>query len=331
MKKFLVSMMLAVAALSMIAEATARPMGGSRSFGRQSQSVSRMRAPAPAPAPSQQQAQRPPAQPAPAAPMPQPRPSMWKGLLGGALLGLGLGALFSHLGIGGAMASMLSSILMIALLALAVMFIVRMLRRKDTPANSPIPSGFNKPVAAGSTPEIGAGLSRSAYQPDPYQPESSRPSAYQPEAYPPADTPTSSVSLDKGGAAPHQPWGVPADFDTEAFLRHAKASFIRLQAAWDKGDINDLREFTAPEVFAELKMQIQERGGNPDFTDVVSIDAQLLGIEKTDHDYLASVQFNGMIRNAPNAPAEPFAEVWNMAKPLSGNGGWVLAGIQQLS
>jgi predicted lipid-binding transport protein (Tim44 family) len=124
---------------------------------------------------------------------------------------------------------------------------------------------------------------------------------------------------------------VPADFDTDAFLRHAKASFIRLQAAWDKSDVNDLREFTTPEVFAELKMQIQERGGNADFTDVVSIDAQLLGIETTDHDYLASVQFNGMIRNAPNAPAEPFAEVWNMAKPLSGSSGWVLAGIQQLS
>jgi predicted lipid-binding transport protein (Tim44 family) len=60
---------------------------------------------------------------------------MWKGLLGGALLGLGLGALFSHLGIGGAMASMLSTLLMLALLAFAVMFIVRMFRRKDTPAN----------------------------------------------------------------------------------------------------------------------------------------------------------------------------------------------------
>jgi predicted lipid-binding transport protein (Tim44 family) len=328
MKKIIASMVLAVTALSMIAEAAARPLGGGRSIGRQSQSVRQMRAPAPAPVP--QQAPRPAAQPAPApaAPMPQPRPSMWKGILGGALLGLGLGALFSHLGIGGAMGSILSSILMLALLALAVMFIVRMLRRKDTPANSSLPSGFSKPVAAGATPEIGSGMS-SGYQPKAYQGESARPSAYEPEVAP-AHQPTSSVSLDKA-AAPHTPWGVPAGFDTEAFLRHAKSSFIRLQAAWDKGDVNDLREFTSPEVFGELKMQIQERGGNPDFTDVVSIDAQLLGIETTENDYLASVQFNGMMRNAPNAPAEPFAEVWNMVKPLSGNAGWVLAGIQQLS
>ena len=122
---------------------------------------------------------------------------------------------------------------------------------------------------------------------------------------------------------------MPADFDSESFLRHAKSSFIRMQAAWDRGDTNDLREFTSPEVFAELKLQIQERGAVADFTDVVNVDAQLLGIEQTATDYLASVQFNAMIRSAKDALPEPFVEVWNMSKPLSGAGGWVLAGIQQ--
>ena len=327
MKKFLVTMMLAVTATSMIAEAVARPMGGKRSFGRQSQTV--RQAPPPAPAPSAPvnrqttQPNTPAAAPAAAgaAAAQAKRPSMWKGILGGALLGLGLGALFSHLGIGGAMASFLSGLIMFALLALAVLFIVRMFRRKDTPANPSFQGGFSQqPVPAGATPHIGSGLGQS------------QPQAFQPQQ--PAGA-VGGLSLDKaaplGAAAGHTPWGVPADFDTEAFLRHAKASFIRMQAAWDKGDANDLREFTTPEVFAELKTQILERGGNADYTDVVSIDAQLLGIETTATDYLASVQFNGMIRTAPNAPAEPLAEVWNMSKPLSGNGGWVLAGIQQIA
>jgi predicted lipid-binding transport protein (Tim44 family) len=322
MKKFLVTMVLALTATAMLSEAIARPMGGRRSIGRQSQTVRQMPAPAPAPmTPMNRQA----AQPSPAAPMAgaaagaagaramqQKRPSMWKGLLGGALLGLGLGALFSHLGIGGAMASILSTLLTVALIAFAIMFIVRMFRRKDTPANAPFQGGgFNQPVPAGMTPDIGSGLQ-------------------QPQSFNTASS-GSSVSLNKAAPAPHTPWGVPADFDTEAFLRHAKSSFIRMQAAWDKGDVADLREFTTPEVFAELKMQITERGPNADFTDVVSIDAQLLGIETSANDYLASVQFNGMIRTAPNAPAEPIAEVWNMEKPLSGNTGWVLAGIQQLA
>lgn len=329
MKKFLVTMMLAITALSVIGDALARPMGGGRSFGRQSQSVKQMRAPAPAPSPSQNQLQNQPqyqnqARPAPAPMAPQKPASMWKGVLGGALLGLGLGALFSHFGIGGAMASALSSLLMIGLLVLAVVFIVRMFRRKDTPANSSF-QGFNpSPTPVAAAPEIGSGIQHSAYQPNAYQggPVAPEIGSGQPYGSP------SSVSFDKAPAA-HAQWGVPADFDTPSFLREAKAMFIRMQAAWDKGDVQDLREFTAPEVYAELKTQILERGGS-DFTDVVSIDAQLLGIEKTDHDYLASVQYNGQIRSAPNAAPEPFVEVWNLAKPLSGGGGWVLAGIQQL-
>ena len=321
MKKFLVTMMLAITAASMIAEATARPMGGKRSFGRQSQAVRQMPAPAPAPSPGLQRA--PNAAPAAAAgatgaaAAAARKPSMWKGILGGALLGLGLGALLSHFGIGGAFASVISSILMIGLLVLAVMFIVRMFRRKDTPANPRFSNaGFTpQPAGAVATPEIGSGLNQAAYQPSAFQ-------GLQPQG---------GVSLGKPGAGGHNPWGVPGDFDADSFLRHAKSSFIRMQAAWDRGDTNDLREFTSPEVYAELRMQIQERGGVADYTDVVSIDAQLLGIETTATDYLASVQFNAMIRTAPNAPAEPLVEVWNMSKPLSGNGGWVLAGIQQVS
>jgi predicted lipid-binding transport protein (Tim44 family) len=314
MKKFLASMLIAVMALSSVADA--RPLGGGRSFGRQSQSVSRMRTPAPPPAPYQQPSyQRPAPAPAPVqAPLPVKRPSMWKGLLGGALLGLGLGALFSHFGIGGAMAGALSSLLMIVLLVFAVMFIVRMFRRKDTPANSAF-TGFNpNPVPASATPEIGSGLS-GGYQ--------GNAGGFQPGF-------SNGPSLDKAAPA-HQPWGVPAGFDTDAFLRHAKASFIRMQAAWDRSDLADLREFTSPEVYAELSLQVQERGGQPDFTEVVNIDAQLLGIETTERDYFASVQFNGMIRNAPGAQPEPFVEVWNLAKPLNGSGGWVLAGIQQIT
>ena len=324
MKKIVATLVLAVTAVSMIAEAAARPMGGKRSIGRQSQAVRQMPAPAPAPQPGfqQQRAPAPAAVPAAgaagaaAAARNTQRSGMWKGILGGALLGLGLGALLSHFGIGGALASVISTILMIGLLVLAVLFVVRMFRRKDTPANPAFGNNYANPVPVGAsasgvaTPEIGSGLRQ--------------PAAYQ--ASP------GGVSLGKPDGAPsHTQWGVPADFDQEAFLRHAKASFIRMQAAWDRGDTNDLREFTSPEVFAELKLQIQERGGATDFTDVVTIDAQLLGIETTANDYLASVQFNGMIRNAPDAQAEPYVEVWNMSKPRSGPGGWVLAGIQQLA
>jgi len=134
-----------------------------------------------------------------------------------------------------------------------------------------------------------------------------------------------------GTAAAAAPWGLPADFDVPAFLRNAKTYFIRLQAAWDRNDVNDIREFTTPEMFAELKMQLQERGNSVNNTDVVSLDAELMGIETVGNDHLASVKFTGMIKEEHNASAAPFAELWNLAEPVSGQGGWVLAGIQQLS
>lgn len=332
MKKFLMTTVLAVTAFSMVADAFARPLGGKRSVGRQSQAVRQAPPPVP-PAQNPNLQRQAPNQAAPAAAgatagaagaaAAAKKPSMMRNILGGALLGLGLGALLSHLGIGGALASIISTILMVALIGLAIMFIVRMFRRKDTPAN-PSAAGFGgfKPQAAGgvATPEIGSGLRQ-------------QPAAFQGQPGVGLDKGTAGAPMSFGNTAAatpaHTPWGVPADFDTEGFLRHAKSSFIRMQAAWDRGDTNDLREFTSPEVFAELKMQIQERGGVADFTDVVSIDAELLGIEQTATDYLASVRFNAMVRTAKDALPEPFSEVWNMSKPLSGAGGWVLAGIQQ--
>jgi predicted lipid-binding transport protein (Tim44 family) len=304
MKKILIGALLAVSAFSMLAEATARPMGGGRSIGRQSQNVSRM-PPAAAPQQAPRQAAPAPAPAAPAAIPPKPA-SPWKGILGGALLGLGLGALFSHFGLGGALGGMFGSLIMLALLAGVVYFIVRLIRSKSqSAAAAPATFGGNQnvysmPQSGGATPEIGSRL-----QPEPVQ----------------------------QAAAPvaHTPWGVPADFDAPSFLRVAKSNFIRLQAAWDKGDVADIREFTTPEVFAELKMQITERGGQADFTDVVSIDAELLGIETSGSEYLASVKFAGMIKPAPDALAEPFNEVWNLSKPVSGAPGWMLAGIQQLA
>jgi predicted lipid-binding transport protein (Tim44 family) len=307
MKKILVTLMVAVSALSVVvSDAQAKRMGGGGSFGKQSSNVSRQSA-APAQSQAAPTAAKPAAAPTPAAPAVKP-PSPWKGILGGALLGLGLGALLSHFGMGGALASMISTMLMVGLLAAAAFFIYRMLTRKKDGGLQPAYAGAGNASSRIATPEIGSRV------------EPVQPAAFQ------------SVSQESTGAAvSNAPWGMPADFDSVAFLRHAKTYFIRLQAAWDKADINDLREFTTPEMYAELKLELHERGATANHTDVVTLDAEMLGIEVVGNDHLASVKFTGMIRESEHASAEKFAEVWNLSKPMSGAGGWVLAGIQQLT
>jgi predicted lipid-binding transport protein (Tim44 family) len=300
MKRFFIMLLVALSALAItVSEAEAKRLGGGGSFGRQSQGISRQ-----APAQSNQMSNANQARPAPSA-SPQsipPKPaSPWRNILGGALLGLGLGALFSHFGFGGAMGGMLGSLLMIVLVVAAVMLLMRLFRSKN---GGPQPA-FAGSYGAGQTPEIGSRI----------EPQG-QPAAFQTEP------------LGGTGSASYD---VPADFDVQSFLRHAKTYFIRLQAAWDKADINDIREFTTPEMFGELRLQLQERGASPNHTDVVSLEAELLGIENNPNDYLASVRFNGLIKESENEAPHPFTEIWNLTKPRSGAGGWVLAGIQQLS
>jgi predicted lipid-binding transport protein (Tim44 family) len=311
MKKFFVTVMVAVSALSIMASnVEAARLGSRSSIGKQSTNVTRQ-----APTQSSQTtntatnvakpAATPSTTPPPTAPVPPPA-SPWKGILGGALLGLGAGALLSHFGMGGAMGGMLGSILMIALLAFVVMFIVRMFRSRSSGSYTPVYDGGYS-TASASTPTIGSRIEPTVQQP------------------------SSLKSIPLAGGAGATPWSVPADFDVPAFLRNAKTYFIRLQASWDKADIKDIREFTTPEMYAELKMQLQERGTSPNVTDVVTLGAELMGVEIVNDDYLASVKFSGMIKESETAEAAPFDEVWNMSKPTSGQGGWVLAGIQQLA
>lgn len=287
MKKFWMALMVAFIGITVsVSDAEARRMGGGGSFGKSSPSFSRQ-----APAQNNQMANASrPATPAAAS-------SPWKGIVGGALLGLGMGALLSHFGMGGALGSMIGTLLMVGLLAAAAMFLYRMLSRKTSGQQA-------RPAYAGGisekniTPEIGANLGGASQQ-----------------------------VANSGAAAAVS--SIPADFDTAGFLRHAKTNFLRMQAAWDKADTNDIREFTTPEMYAELKMQLTERGASPNHTDVVAIEAELLGIESGETEHLASVRFSGMIREADHAPTEPFNEIWVLSKPVSGNGGWLLAGLHQ--
>ena len=128
--------------------------------------------------------------------------------------------------------------------------------------------------------------------------------------------------------------GIPAGFDTEGFVKAAKANFVTLQDAWDRSDIPTLRSMMTDEMLGEIKAQLGERethlAGQPNKTEVVMLDAQLLGIEDLGNDYMASVEFSGMIREEPSAGPSPFREVWNMTKPKSGSSGWLVAGVQAL-
>ena len=309
------------------APAEAKRMGGGGSFGKQSSNVTQRQAPA-------NNAANPSAAPGAGAAAAAAPKKPWGAMLGGLAAGLGLAWLASSLGLGGAF----GQIIMFALLALVVMVVIGFVMRKlkGGSANSPGSTRAQSPFAfqgAGSAPE--AATARNYNPANVGNDASARPWERNTTAFNGnADAPAAGGSMIGSGLAGSQSWGVPAGFDAEGFLKACKANFVTLQDAWDRSDIQNLRSMMTDDMLEQIKTQLADRethtGGTSNKTEVVMLDAQLLGIEEMSDVYMASVEFSGMIKEDASSGASPFREVWNMTKPRVGGSGWLVAGVQAL-
>jgi predicted lipid-binding transport protein (Tim44 family) len=193
---------------------------------------------------------------------------------------------------GGAM----GGILMTVLAGVAVMFLISLFRQKQQPvqyAGAGTPINQPQPVPQ---PVYGGGAALVA------------------------------ASIVSSGAS-----NIPADFPVETFLRSAKTSFIRLQAANDCKDLNDIREYTTPEMFAEISLQMHERDDKPQKTDVIAINGQLLAVVDEGDYAFASVRFTGQLSENNGTPGT-VDELWHVQKNLREEKSvWLLAGIQQVT
>lgn len=242
---------------------------------------------------SPQQTQKAPAAaPTPtAAPAPAPQPAGNKWL--GPLAGLAIGAGLGALFASGGMGGLggaMSGILMALAAGVVVMMLISYFRKKQQPAMQY--AGAGAPYA--STPE-----------------------------------PVQAPAAGSIAAAPVAS-NIPADFPVEAFLRSAKTSFIRLQAANDRKDLDDIREYTTSEMFAEISMQIRERDNTPQKTDVITVNAELLEVAHENDMAIASVRMTGQLRENTSTP-ENFDEIWHVQKNTKDDKAvWLLSGIQQI-
>ncbi len=256
----------------------------------------------------------------------------WMGPLAGLAAGLGIAALMSHLGLGEAF----GNFLMMALLGVAAVFLVMFLLRRFGPQS-------RTPAMAGSSAgSSGAGSSQVAWP-------AAKPEAAAAERRA-LDAPSVPGSSSTGGAAlggtvaadastaaaetmpaPVAKVFVPASFDSEGFARTAKMIFIRMQAANDTADLDDLRRFTTPELFASLRLDLQERGPSAQHTDVVKVQADVLDVSNETDRQVVSVRFHGEMIEEKGAAAAPFNEVWHLVKPHDDSQPWAVAGIEQMS
>jgi predicted lipid-binding transport protein (Tim44 family) len=297
--------------------AEAKRLGGGKSSGLQRNMPARTAPDAPPakPATPQQAAPTQSAVPgAAAAPAAAAAKRSWMGPIAGLAAGLGLAALMSHLGFGEEFANFL----MMALLAVAAIALVMFLLRRFGPARN---AG---PALAGAAAGAGSGTA-SWQQPVPMQRQASLPAAAD---LPPAQPASSSAAVEPEAVSRAF---VPAAFDSDGFARTAKMIFIRLQAANDSADLDDLRKFTTPELFASLRLDLQERGPSAQATDVVAIEAEVLDVANEADRQVVSVRFHGQVVEEPGTAPVAVNEVWHLVKPHDDSRSWAIAGIEQVS
>ena len=308
MKRFLMLLMVSITCIGLLATtAEARRLGGGGNFGKQrsvapQQAPQRAPAATPAPAPGQNAAAT-------------PNRNRWLGPLAGLAIGAGLASMFG----GGALGGAIGSIFLAVIAAVAIMFLI---------------SRFTKPrqtdmrYANNARP-----FDASRFNPNPFSMGDGATANHDlpPQQY--ANTHANGNMPAGNGSLGYTPTGngsanIPHDFPLESFLRGAKASFIRLQAANDRKDLDDIREYTTPEMFAEISMQLMERDNGMQKTDVLSIDAQLLEAVTEGDLAIASVRYTGQI--VENGVPLSLDEIWHVQRnTLNPKAGWLLAGIQQ--
>lgn len=333
MKNWLIgALAMAVFATSLPFEAEAKRLGGSKSSGMQRNMPARTAPDAPPakPATPAQGQQAAPANAAAATAGAAPAAAAkrsWMGPIAGLAAGLGIAALMSHLGMGEAF----GNFLMMALLAVAAFFLVRFLMRRfggggmvRTPALAGAGAGNVSPSATWQPTrrEEPAPMQRTAYN-DAGGAATAAPSgdtgAFDTEAAAAAGNPAVAAAF------------VPAAFDSEGFARTAKMIFIRLQAAHDTADLDDLKRFTTPELFASLRMDILERGNEAQHTDVQQVEADVLDVANEADRQIVSVRFHGQVVEEKGSAPVAFNEVWHLVKPHDDSRSWAIAGIEQMT
>ena len=307
----------------------AKRLGGGKSSGMQRDMPARTAPDAPPAKPATPQ-QGAPTQAAPgvagAAPAAAAKRS-WMGPIAGLAAGLGIAALMSHLGMGAAF----GNFLMMALLAAAAIFLVMFLLRR-----------FGPNARQGQTPALAGanangGRNSQAVWPQAEHQQAAERRAFEgdvPVATPVQGTPgaidvVAEADTSTAAIAPVGKAFVPAAFDSEGFARTAKMIFIRLQAANDTADLDDLRRFTTPELFASLRLDLQERGPSGQHTDVVKIEADVLDVANETDRQIVSVRFHGDVVEEKGASPVAFREIWHLVKPHDDSRPWAIAGIEQ--
>lgn len=134
-----------------------------------------------------------------------------------------------------------------------------------------------------------------------------------------------SVGAATGGAYNASGQQLPDGTEPAAFLRQARAKFLHLQSMNSSSNIEEVRRYFTPDMYAAIRSDILS---NDELAEFPQLNAQVVESGTENGQYFASVQFSGIVSETLNAQAVPFSETWHFVKPANSSE-WLVAGIQQ--
>ncbi len=125
------------------------------------------------------------------------------------------------------------------------------------------------------------------------------------------------------------PFNLPQGFDNKQFLITARDHFTELQKAWNDYDMDKVREFCSPALYAQLATQRAENTG-AEHTVVDFLDAQIVRADSNNHLAEISVLYTGQTSDTTEKSKDDVDEVWHLERDLrQSDSPWLIVGIQQ--
>lgn len=320
MKKLLAIFALALMIVTTVPEAdAAMRFGGGASFGRSAPTLTRK---APAAAPQQnfgRQQQAAPKTTNPAAGAAAKTASPWRGMLMGAAAALGIAGLLSAFGLGEGAAQFVMMLLMMLIAFFAVRLIAGFFLAKKMQS-----SGTG--AAASSPQDILSRMNESMQRQTNQRQQAASAAATMSEM--PASSGSVMDTFATTAAVANGELTIPEGFDKAGFERVAKENFLKLQRAWDTGNVIEISDFTTNDLFITVTHQLRERGSVQQTSEVVDLTAKFLGLTTEGEEYVAVVEFTGAMKYS--GEFETVHERWVLTRPTNEKEGWLLAGIEQV-
>ncbi|WOG26582.1 Tim44 domain-containing protein [Endozoicomonas sp. 8E] len=280
--------------------ADAKKFGGGKSFGRSYNTAPAPKQPAAAP---QQGGKQTAAQ------------GSRKGMLGGLLGGLLAGGLIASL-FGGAFTGLqMMDILIIALLAFVLFKVFRSMNRAKAMAAghggnhahfTPEQSGQNQP-----SPSLDRLFGQNREQQEDNFGQAAQTTLPQ-----------------TGFGASDVPMNLPEGFNLSVFMNGARDHYRTLQEAWNRNDLDTIREYLDPELFLQLKAERAMLDGDQ-HTEVMFVDAELGRADYNDTVAEISVRFTGKYRDTVEGVEEDITDIWHLQRSLKEpDAPWLIVGIE---